>query len=170
MHGEYTVEIYKEELSERKAEELEFKLINEHANQLVNWIAYRDMDYEALELKNKLRKKNMDFVKEIRSLETTNLTEAIKRYREALKNMRGYVSINYQKKTLVAELLVDETRPGDWIIIDRLTLCLKRANRFPEAIEEAEKYFVDFPGILKIEAGNRLRERTEKLKESLNKK
>ena len=84
--------------------------------------------------------------------------------------MRGYVSINCQKKTLVAELLVDETRPSDWIIIYRLTLCLKRANRFPEAIEEAEKYFVDFPGISQIEAGKRLKERTEKLKESLNKK
>ncbi len=168
LHGEFTVEIFREGLTEYQAEELECRLIDEYGKHLVNWINFNQgMDYEAIETLNRLRRENLLFVEETRKLESTNPEQAINQYREALGKMREYESIVCYKNSLFAELRSEILKSGDWIIIDRLTLCLKRIGRYSEAIEEAEKYFTEFPGIFNCQVGERLRKRVEKLRGSL---
>ncbi|NLT49269.1 MAG: hypothetical protein GXX92_12725 [Clostridiales bacterium] len=168
LYGKFSVKIFRDGLSEHEAEELEQDLIDEYGERLVNWFNNnRGEEYEAIESKNRLRKENLLFVEETRKLESYNPEQAINQYREALGKMREYESIVCYKKSLFAELLAEVPKSGDWIIIDRLTICLMRIGRYSEAIEEAEKYFTEFPGIFNFLVGERLRRRVEKLRGTL---
>jgi hypothetical protein len=168
LHGEYTVEIFRDGLSEREAEELEWDLINKYGEQLVNWMnPSTGIDYEVIALYHKLREENRRFVDETRLLEKIDPEKAIIRYREALVRMREYQAMTLMHGSLLAELRAEEPKLGDWNIIDRLTLCLKRSKRFREAIDEIERYFADFPGDLNTKAGERLKKRMEALRRQL---
>ena len=170
LHGKYTVEIFKEGLIEQKAEELESELIDKYCDQTVNWMSGRNKDYDALDRRNRLRKENLDSVKKTRSIEAIEPEKAVIKYREALEKMREYESIVYEKDTLISELTAGEPSTGDWIILDRLTLCLVKSKRFSEAIEEAEKYLNDFPGLHHIKAGERIKKRIEIARQKTTKK
>jgi len=161
LNGKYYVEIHREGLTESEAEELECSLINKYGYHLVNWVNFgREFDYEGLDRFHKLRNKNLRWVDETRPFEKTDLPQAVARYRKALISMREYEAIETERG-LVAEM--GGSRPwGDWIILDRLTLCLIKLGRIREAIDEAEKYFADFPSLLELAAGKRIQARIEK--------
>ncbi len=163
LKGEYQVEIYRDNLTEAEAEELESSLITEYGERLINWInPGRAFDYQALERYNKLRDENRRFVAETRPLEKTDPAQAVIRYRMALTAMRKYEAITTERG-LVAEMGV-EPDWGDPNILDRLTLCLIKMKRPEEAIAEADSYFADFPSALNLFVGKNIKARIEKLR------
>jgi hypothetical protein len=161
LNGEYRVEVYRDGLTEEEADELESSLISEHGKKLINWInPGRAFDYQALERYHKLRDENRRFVAEARPLEQTDPAEAVMRYSQALEAMREYEAITTERG-LVAEMGVGPNW-GDPNILDRLTLCLIRLNRLEDAIAEAERYFADFPSVLNLAVGKRIKTRIDK--------
>ena len=168
LKGLYDVEIHREGLSETEAGELEWSLIAEYGEQLINWInPGRDVDFDALDRFHKLRDENRQFVAETRPFENTDLPQAIARYRKALNAMREYEAITIERG-LVAEMGVGPDW-GDPNILDRLTLCLIKLGLHQEAIDEAEKYFADFPSSLNLAIGKRIKARIEKQRKNLAK-
>ncbi len=166
LHGIYDVEIHRDDLTETEAEELESLLITEYGAQLINWInPGRDFDYQAIDRFHKLRDKNRMYVAETRAFENTDLLQAIARYRKALIAMREYEAITTERG-LVAEMGVGPDW-GDPNILDRLTICLIKLGRPQEAIDEAEKYFADFPAALNLAIGKRIKARIEKQRKTV---
>lgn len=166
LHGKYDVEIHRNGLTEAEAEMLESSLIAEYGEQLINWInPGRQFDYQAIDRFHKLRDKNRQYIAETRPLENTDLPEAISRYRNALIAMREYEAITTERG-VVAEMGVGPDW-GDPNILDRLTLCLIKLGRSQEAIDEAEKYFADFPSALNMAMGKRIKARIEKQRKAL---
>ena len=161
LKGTYDVEIYKDGLTEDQAEDLESDLILEYGDKIINWVnPGREFDYDAIAQYHKLRDKNRLFVAETRPLEKENTEQAVERYREALIAMYEYESIT-KERGLVADLGGGPDW-GDPNILDRLTLCLIKLGRSDEAIEEADKYFTDFPSALGMTIGKRIKARVDK--------
>jgi hypothetical protein len=174
LGGRYEVEIIKDKLSEDEAELMEAELMEKYGDRLVNWgnpARFTKNDLPELERYQTLRNANQRFVAETRPLETIDIQEAVRRYREALSRMREYESLHPRYgHGLVAELAADFLLCGDLTILDRLTLCLMKIGRGPEAITEAEKYFKDFPGARERAAGKTIIKRIAKLETALSKK
>jgi hypothetical protein len=167
LNGRFEVEIVKDHLSESEAAELEGELIFEHGKTLVNWAnPGRQFDDVATDRYITLRDENRRFTKKIQRLEKKNPQEALTQYRVALEKLREYESIVCERG-LVAELQAAEPKIGDSRIIDGLTRCLVTLGRFEEAINEAEKYFKEFPGDRPFYAGQRTLQRIEELKSKL---
>lgn len=187
--GQYTVEIVRDGLLEREAEELESELITEHGEQLVNWDrpwpsieliladgqvvmktlrdSGRKTDSAALERYNRMRDANLKFVRESRLIEESNPEQAISDFRKAFETMREYENIEYEHG-LVADLMAElDEKIGDPIILDRLTLCLKKLQRPAEMIAEAERYFAEFPGAKSTSLGKNILKRVERAKKSI---
>lgn len=166
LKGKYNVEIHRDGLTETEAEELESSLIAEYGEQLINWInPGRDFDCQAIDRFHKLRDKNRQHIAETRPLESTDLPQAIVRYRESLVALREYEAITTERG-LVAEMGVGPAW-GDPNILDRLTICLIKFGRPQEAVDEAEKYFADFPSALNLTIGKRIKARLEKHRKTL---
>ncbi len=167
LEGLYNIEIYKDGLTEDQAEDLESDLILEYGDKLVNWInPGREFDYNAIVQYHKLRDKNRLFVAETRPLEKKDPEQAVVCYREALIAMYEYENITREKS-----LVIDLGGGPDWgdpNILDRLTLCLIKLGRPYEAIEEADKYFADFPSVLGMTIGKRIKTRVDKNRNSSN--
>lgn len=161
--GEYTVEIHADGLTEEQAEDLEWSLICEYGEQLINWFnPGRALDYQALERFHALRDKNRAFVASTKQYEATDPELAVARYAQALKAMRECEAITLERG-MVAEMNVGPNW-GDPNILDRLTLCLAKLGRYSEAIAVAEDYFKDFPTVLNLTAGKRILARVVKFK------
>ena len=161
LNGQYTVELHTDGLSEEQAERLEWDLISQLGEQLVNWInPGRQFDYAAIALYHKLRDANREFVAETKPLEVSDPQAAVQRYRQALLAMREYESIT-RERGIVAQLNVGPTW-GDPGVLDRLTLCLIRIGRPHEAVLEADSYFARFPSALKLTAGRRITARVNR--------
>jgi hypothetical protein len=166
LNGVYKVEIYRGGLTESEAEDLESTLIAQHGKQLINWInPGRQFDYQGVERYHKLRNENLQFVAETHALERVDPATAVSRYRQALSAMREYEAITLERG-LVAEMGVGPNW-GDPNILDRLTLCLIRLGQIEAAIEEAGKYFADFPMAANLAVGKRIRARVEKLRRKM---
>ena len=163
LQGQYSVEIYADDLTERQADGLEERLIEKLGAQLINWInPGRGFDYQAIAEYHQLRDANRAFVAATRPLEQSDLPAAIERYQQALAAMRKYESLTLEHG-LVAEMNCGPTW-GEPNILDRLTLCLMRANRPAEAIQAAAKYFTDFPTAQTLSVGKRIQARVAKLR------
>ncbi len=181
--GRYTVKIVRERLLEHEALSLESELMFEHGKHLVNWdrplpsieLTYSDgrftvtkpgdsgrkTDSKALERYNQMRDDNLRLVTATKGIEGSKPEQAVSDYRKALKMMREYESIEFETG-LVADLLSELGKPGDPVILDRLTLCLKKLGRRTELIAEAERYFNDFPTAKQTSIGQRILKRVEK--------
>ena len=166
LNGQYSVEIHKDGLQENEAEKLEDELIEKYGGQIVNWInPGRDFDYQALEEFHRLRNANREFVDETKQIESTNIVEAVERYRVALKRMREYESLTLERG-LVAELGGGPDW-GDINILNRITVCLQKQKRHAELIKEAEEYFSEFPSAKNMSIGKQVIKRVEKAREKL---
>ncbi len=187
--GKHTVEIIRDGLLEREALELEDQLTLEHGEHLVNWsrplpslevtlsdgrITARTIcdegritDSAALERHNQMRDSNLEFVQETRLIEDSNLEQAVRNYRKAIETMREYESIVFEFG-LVADLMAEtHLKVGDPVILDRLTLCLKKLQRPVEMIKEAEQFFSEFPGAKSTSLGKNILKRIERAMKSL---
>ena len=146
LGGRYMVEILADGLSEDEALELESELIAQHGERLVNWInPGRQFDYDALDRFHTLRDETKSFVSATRILEMTNPEEAIARYREALRRVAEYASIE-TVTGLIADIQKEIGRSyfGDVAALDRLTFLLARQGRYQELIDEVDSYFKRF--------------------------
>jgi hypothetical protein len=162
LYNRYSVEIHKDGLSESEADELEDSLIAEFGVQLINWVnPGRGFDYHALAEYHKLRDANRAFVAATRPLEKSDLSQAIARYRQALTVVREYESITLERG-IVAEMNCGPNW-GDPNILDRLTMCLVKAGRHAEALDEAARYFADFLSVRTLAVGKRIEARVAKL-------
>jgi hypothetical protein len=161
LGGIWKVEILVDNLSEQQADELEAEWISHLGSSLVNWVnPGRDIDHEALERFHTLRRANKLFVAETRGLEKTSPSEAIHRYQTALEKLREYDDIVVERG-LIAEL-TDGFKCGEPEILDRLTLCLIQQGRGAEALEQAERYFSEYPDALRMSIGQRIQKRVQK--------
>jgi len=162
----YTVEIFKDKLTEEDAEKIEDQLIVEYGKQLVNWInPGRNFDCQALEEFHRKRDANRAFVEETKKIEAIDLPCAIERYLTALDRMREYETLTLETG-LVAELGVGPNW-GDPNILNSLTVCLQKLNRYSEMIEQAERYFEDFPSAKVLSMGKQIVKRIEKARDKL---
>lgn len=151
LGGIYEVEIVESGLTESASIEIESHWIEEYGPQLVNWInCGRDTDFEATDRFHKIRDANRQFVAETRPLEASDMELAVVRYRQALCRMREYEAI-VTERGLIADLM-QGTKWGDFKILDRLTLCLGQLGRFDEAVQEADRYFAEFPAARELKS------------------
>lgn len=168
LGGRYNVEIFRDGLTECEAETIESELIAEHGKQLVNWInPGRQFDYQALEEYHQLRDANRRFVEETKALEAPDTAAAIERYRAALNRLRVYESMTLERG-LVADLGVGPDW-GDPNILNRLTICLQKQGRYSEMIEEADKYFFEFPSARGMTVGQQIVKRIDKVRRKVEK-
>lgn len=163
LMGEYTVEIHAAGLTEEQADDMEWMLICEHGNHLINWFnPGRSFDYEAIRQYHVLRDRNRVFVDATRPYESTDPERAIERYRRALDAMRSYESI-VREHGVVADMKAGPTW-GEPKILDRLTLCLAKLGRYEEVVDAGSTYFNDFPSARNLAAGRSILSRIEKAK------
>ena len=142
--------------------------ITEHGKNLVNWAnPERQIDDAATDRYITLRDANRRFIAKIQRLEKKNPAEALTQYRIALERLREYENIVLERG-LVAELAAGP-KEGNPRIIDGLTRCLVTLGRTEEAINEAEKYFDEYPGDRPFYAGQRTLQRIEELKSKVTK-
>jgi hypothetical protein len=166
LSGDYSIEIFKDGLTEKEAEELESEKIIDYGEQLVNWVnPGRSFDYKALEEFHRKRDANRVFVEEIKKLETSDPTSAIEQYLIALDRMREYELLTLETG-LIAELNVGPDW-GEPNILNRLTICLQKQNRYLEMIEQAERYFAEFPSAKGLSIGKQIIKRIEKARRKL---
>ncbi len=163
LGGIYSVEVFRDGLTESEAEALEEQQIAKLGNQLVNWInPGRQFDYEALETYHRLRNANRSLVEDTKPLEESDLEAAVERYRTAMTTMRGYEAMTLERG-LIAELGGGPDW-GDPNILNRLTLCLLKLGRFSEMINEANQYFSEFPSARNMTIGKQVIARIEKVR------
>ena len=152
LKGIFSVEIFSENLSEDEALEIEYKLILEHGQNLVNWInPLRLIDYDMNTKYHNLRDTNRQIIKNAKKLESQQLELAIEEYRNAIKNIAEYYDLPIKWK-IEPQCLVDKLElekginlHGEIEAIDRLTMCLCKLGRSEEAQKETLDYFLKYP-------------------------
>jgi hypothetical protein len=145
LRGKYSVVILVDDLTSIQAEEAESEWIAQESETLVNWVNLgRKTDFKALDRYHSLRNTNRQLAASAREMEKSHPEEAIRLYYQALASIEPYATIQAEGGLLGQ--LIDEERAefgmtGDLSVLDRLTLCLVRAGRGPEAATVSVQYF-----------------------------
>jgi len=141
LKGFYHIRIVSYHPTEEDALDAEDRWIARYGNQLVNWVnpSRNDNWRESVEY-HRRNKINQKFIAETRSLEVSDIAEAIDRYKDALSEMYS-ISRMVIEKSFVAEVYPEVNAPrGDDNLLDRLTLCLWRAKRYEELCSTVDDY------------------------------
>jgi hypothetical protein len=96
-------------------------------------------------------------VADTKPFEAADLEAAIERYHTAVAAMREYEWFTTQGK-----LFLQLQAHWDISILDPLTLCLVKAQRPNEAVDEADRYFEEFPDGVGLKASQSLKARVDK--------
>lgn len=108
LGGKYAVRILQDNLSSQESEELEAAWIDQCSLHIVNWQNFgRKTDFQALDRYHKLSDANHALIAQAKSVEKTDLEQAILMYVQAIEAIKEYVSISYEEG-LVAQLLQEE--------------------------------------------------------------
>ena len=172
LGGEYKVKILADGMSNEDALTVEHKFM-EHIDpdKLINWVNWeRTSDLEDVEgfaRKSDLAKKNRELIDRSKKLEKTDLELAIQGYRKAITNSAEYKFIRIMSWTgLLGQVMREECEEigyrGEFLAIDRLTLCLVKLGRDAEAAKEAAAYFKKYKGDLQLKASERVRRRAKR--------
>jgi hypothetical protein len=166
LGGNYQVRILQDNLSPRRAEEVEAAWIAQCSDGLVNWQNMgRATDFQALERYHKLRDANRSLIRQAKAIEGADLAQAVKMYVRAVEAIREYAFIRYENG-LVGQLLGEEDdelgRGGQIEALDRLTMCLTKLKRPAEAAEHANSYFAVYRRDSQLAASRRIAKRIEK--------
>lgn len=177
LRGKYSVQILVDDLDEDKA------LLYEDAwmsyldpDRLINWANYYRTsagDQEKYAKALRLRENTKQLIEQAAEWEKTNVQRAIDIYLKALRAIDRYApSFNEQRPTglvgmISAEIARSKGREdlmkGDVIVIDRLTLCLKKLGRGEEAVKYADEYFAKHPHDARLRQGIAVQKRVNKL-------
>lgn len=149
----YKVEIFKDDLEEDTALEIEEELIAHYGKQLINWQNYgRVFNQEILGKYWELRNRNKSLIEICNVLEKIDIEIAIDGYRKAIIATSEYFNLDWEEDSLVKrinDMMNSEKegggKNGEIAAIDRLTICLCKLGHLEEAKKEAEKYFSLFP-------------------------
>lgn len=166
LHGQYRVLILADNLSSTDAEKLEDAWVSQEGEHLVNWVNFaRPTDYDAIREYHRLRDANRRLIAEARGLEKSDPELAIAKLREAIEAIDAYASMNLESG-IVGQLLDEEIqekgRSGELEALDRLTLCLSKLNRGPEARTVAEHYFATYRRDAELKSAESIRKRVAK--------
>lgn len=118
-------------------------------------------DQAALSRWHELRNATTERLEAARSVETSDLTGAIALHEEALAQIDEYERLA-KDKALFREPRGASAR--EVRALDRLTLCLIRADRPQDAVTAADGYFARYPAALRTPAGERVVARINKLR------
>jgi hypothetical protein len=148
LNGQYRVLILADNLSSDDAEEIENRWVAQEGERLVNWVNFgRRMDYDAIAEYHKRRNANRRLIAEARKLEKSDPEVAVAKLRHSIEAIDGYASMTLESG-IVGQLLAEDTeehgRTGELEALDRLTLCLSKLNRGPEARVATEQYFAKY--------------------------
>jgi hypothetical protein len=163
LSGRYSVVVLQDDLSPEQAEQLENAWIAQESETLVNWINMsRRLDFAALDKYTHLRNTTLQLVASAKSLEKSQAGEAIELYYRAIEQLPEYAGIQFELG-LVGQLIDEEVKEnglrGELQILDRLTLCLVRADRRLEAQQVASRYFATYVADARLSAAARIRKR-----------
>lgn len=166
LGGKYRIRILQDNLSPRKAEELEAAWMAQCADGLVNLINMgRRDDYQASERYHKLRNTNRALIQHAKAVEKRDLSRAAQMYVQAIEAIRGYAFIHCQKG-IVGQLFREEAdefgMSGEVEALDRLTMCLIKLGRAVEADQRAKEYFTLYRLDLMRATSRRITKRIEK--------
>jgi hypothetical protein len=146
--GQYTAQIVSYHETEDESLSVESEYISKYGPQLVNWQnSGRGFDYKAIDQYWAAKKANQAYVAETRPLETSNPPLAIERYQESMRRMYEYESLILERglvADLNREMGMEEYR-GDKKILDRLTLCLWRQERYQELVASVSEFAKLYP-------------------------
>jgi hypothetical protein len=177
LRGKYSVQILVDDLDEDKA------LLYEDAwmsyldpDRLINWANYYRTnagDQERYAKATTLREETKQLIERAAAWEKTNAQRAIDSYLKALRSIDRYApSFHAQRPTGLIGMISDEIArstgredlmKGDVIVIDRLTLCLKKLGRGEEAAKHADQYFAKYPYDARLKQGIAVQKRVNKL-------
>lgn len=110
---------------------------------LTAWRPDDHYDYDAHARFHAMRRPVLDTLQQTRMVERSDLETAIARYRVAIDAVRQHEHFAVEHNLFA--LIKPGTHPKAVEVLDRLTLCLVRAERHHEAVAEADRYFADFP-------------------------
>jgi hypothetical protein len=161
LKGIYRVRIVSYHATEEDALSAEDQWIARYGPQIVNWVnpCRNDNWRESVEYHRRNRI-NQEFITETRSLETSDPTLAIERYKQALTVMYE-ISRIVTERSFVAEIYPEVNAPRrDDNLMDRITLCLLKAKRYQELCSIVDDYERLCPSIYcSKKRGNCLRRR-----------
>ena len=179
LHGKYSVEILADNLDEGQALLLEDAWMScLDPDRLINWANFfrtNAGDGEEYGRAWVLRQETKKLVETTIALEKKNLSLAVDKYLKALKAIDEYApAFDANKPTGLIGTILDEMardtmyyRPegmkGDVVVIDRLTLCLKKLGRNEEAAKYADEYFAKYAYDAKLSQGIAVQKRVNKL-------
>lgn len=122
-----------------------------------------DMDFDAAAEYHRLNKATRLFVQESRSLERSDVTEAIARYRRAVNMLCECRNLAQAKGLEAYGFTVNQT---DAIPIDRLILCLIKIGKVDEATTELDRFIAEFPHASQMTLVKVTRERINRVRVS----
>lgn len=166
LDSKYKVVILVDDLTPSQAEYLESEWMVQESDTLVNWINLgRKFNFDALQRFHSLRRENRERVDRAKHIERSEPESAIAVYFEALHCISTYAKLQTEEGLVGA--LLDEERAefgysGELVVLDRLTLCLVRVGRGPEAKAVADRYFAEYRGDEQLSAAAAVKKRHSK--------
>ncbi len=160
LNGFYDVRIIIDSLTEEDAEYIENHLMIKHGNELVNWINFGRVTYfDQYQIFHEERNKNRKLIEKTKSIEKTDIETAINNYKEAIENIAKYAFIELEGGLIgriLNEINQDVGYKGELEALDRITICLKKANRLNEANKIADAYFEKYKADLHLKAAEKI--------------
>jgi hypothetical protein len=159
INNEFKVEIYKDNLTEEEAEDLEVEVARKFGGKLINWVnPHRKGDWNAYEKYWRKRKENEILIEEAKKIEKRDMRKAVEIYKKSLNNMFKYDNPHSHLKMEYYEGLASEVykeyligwATGNIYILDRLSICLKKMKKYEEINKLVEQYLKIFPGAEKL--------------------
>jgi len=174
LQNKYTVEILHDSLDEEGARSFEDAWMSHlDPDQLINWAncfvrpSAASQNYDAAFL---LRNETLAMVKETRETEKANPEAAVEIYLDALKAIDEFAPVICRGTgrtgvvgMVQSEMGKFEVLRGEVEVLDRLTLCLKKLNRGPEAAKYAVEYFAKYQYDAVLSKGIAVQKRVAKL-------
>jgi hypothetical protein len=118
-----------------------------------------DMNYEAVAEYHRLNHANREFVKATRTLEKTDVSEAVARYRRAVSTLSECQNVARAKGLETYGFRLNQT---DAIPIERLTMCLIKMGLVEDAATEVAKFVEAFPYTIEMTLIKTARERIDR--------
>lgn len=164
LNGKYTVHIVREGLTEDEALELEYELMRKYGFDLINWDSpfNRTLNISALDRQNEIRDRCAQVQSEAAALEKLAPERALTKYAEAKLLYDQWTAIKPSTGPAL-ELLaaVQSTGVGPWVIVDRMTVLLKRLGRPEEARKLAQEHQDRHPSVTSIKGWQAVQRRTK---------